>query len=85
MTSKLFRILPIKLTFHFNSSWQASYFAVQRRPERKREKIHTCSWRDKLIVLWTQTSKNIFASRKHLHGSGEIAKKKKDWKKMEGK
>ena len=38
LAQNFFRILPIKLTFHLRIRWLASYFAVQRRPERKLER-----------------------------------------------
>ena len=47
MTSKIFRILPTKVTFHFKIHWLASYFAVQGSPESKqREKIFMWQWKN---------------------------------------
>ena len=43
--------MPIKLTFHFKISWLASYFTVQRSPERKREKTFTWQWRNSTWVI----------------------------------
>ena len=46
LAQNFFRILPIKLTFHLRIRSLASYFAVQRRPERKEEKRFTWKWRN---------------------------------------
>ena len=43
--------MSIKLTFHFKISWLASYFTVQRSPERKREKTFTWQWRNSTWVI----------------------------------